>query len=155
MTITLLPALTEQARRFLYLHEQVEQAHGFILEKARDCGLILLEMTRQERLAVLSEARASERTGQAYMQVASNWTAIAASSAQRAAPLTIRGALALVKGKPRATPVITYSVKLDRVSPEDLVVALSGLRNRQATVTVTVRRARYVEDVHEQLRLFS
>jgi hypothetical protein len=91
--------LTELRNKIVGAHESVDEAAVEGLKNARKAGEALIEakglLKHGEWLPFLKQCDESltERTAQAYMQVAKNWARLSLSNAQHVADLSFRGAL--------------------------------------------------------------
>jgi hypothetical protein len=152
------PALTEKVT---YRLNMARVAGGVVATNIRKAGEALLEakaaIPRGAWLPWLREhCRLEESNAQFYMRVAAGWDEKIAKPDHDPVSLTVRD-LRCIFAKPRQEPrrpaVKVYRIALDTTSPEDIVVALSGLRGRQSVVTVRAAAAPPPDDPR-QLRLF-
>lgn len=136
-------------------------AGSVVAVNIRHAGEALLEakaaIPRGEWLPWLREhCRLEESNAQFYMRVARGWDVQIAKPDRDPVSLTVRD-LRRIFAKPRQEPrrrsMTCYRITLDTTPPEELVVALSGLRGRQSVVTVHVMEAPRPDDP-EQPRLF-
>lgn len=134
--LSAVPLTDTRVQTLAALHAEIEAAGRTALEKARQAGEVLRGVEWGDRERVAAEAGISPRTARDYVRIAEGWAAIR----QRAAELSIRGALAVIGPSKVASVQATYSVKLDTVSPDDLTKALGSMRGQSARVTVRVRR---------------